>query len=102
MSLELKAIKYRIKEIFDLIVDYPDSVPALTDLRTCLLKTSQHSDLVVGLKKSYVYASYSVHVTYMFVVTSKGFYILVLILLTLSLNIYPRLAVCDNNFLDST
>lgn len=46
-------VKYRIREIFELIVDFPDSTPALLDLQTCLLKTSQHSDLVAALKRSY-------------------------------------------------
>ena len=36
----------RIHELFDIIVDYPDSLPAITDLRTCLQNTTLHAALV--------------------------------------------------------
>ena len=36
----------RIHELFDIIVDYPDSLPAVTDLRTCLQNTTLHAALV--------------------------------------------------------
>lgn len=36
----------RIHELFDIIVEYPDSLPAITDLRTCLQNTMLHSVLV--------------------------------------------------------
>jgi len=39
----------RISELFDVIVDYPDSLPALEDLKECLQQTHQHSDIVTGL-----------------------------------------------------
>lgn len=42
----------RISELFDIIVEYPDSLPALEDLRLCLSKTDQRSLLVRTLQKS--------------------------------------------------
>jgi len=36
----------RIHELFDVIVEYPDSMPAITDLRTCLQNTTLHAELV--------------------------------------------------------
>ena len=36
----------RIHELFDVIVEYPDSMPAITDLRTCLQNTTLHAALV--------------------------------------------------------
>jgi anaphase-promoting complex subunit 2 len=42
--------KLRISELFDLIVDYPDSTPAVRDLKTCLDATQQYGDLVVSLR----------------------------------------------------
>ena len=39
---------YRIKELFDIIVEYPDSSPALHDLRECL----EHADIRNELKTS--------------------------------------------------
>ena len=36
----------RISELFDMIVDYPDSLPALADLKECLSHTHQHQDAV--------------------------------------------------------
>eukprot|EP00026_Physarum_polycephalum_P002809 Phypoly_transcript_02817.p1 GENE.Phypoly_transcript_02817~~Phypoly_transcript_02817.p1 ORF type:complete len:818 (+),score=124.80 Phypoly_transcript_02817:172-2625(+) len=44
----------RIREIFSLIVDFPESMPCLQDLHLCLTKTSQHKHLVAALKKSNV------------------------------------------------
>jgi anaphase-promoting complex subunit 2 len=43
----------RISELFDIIVDYPDSNPAVLDLKEALSKTSQHSELINSLKKSF-------------------------------------------------
>lgn len=43
----------RISELFDIIVDYPDSNPAVLDLKEALSKTSQHSELIKSLKKSF-------------------------------------------------
>ena len=39
----------RIGELFDLIVDFPDSTPAILDLRECLSHTQQHADAVRAL-----------------------------------------------------
>uniref|UniRef100_A0A1D1ZE48 Anaphase-promoting complex subunit 2 n=1 Tax=Anthurium amnicola TaxID=1678845 RepID=A0A1D1ZE48_9ARAE len=36
----------RIAKLFDIIVDYPDSSPAIEDLKQCLAYTGQHSKLV--------------------------------------------------------
>lgn len=36
----------RIAKLFEIIVDYPDSVPAIEDLKQCLEYTGQHSKLV--------------------------------------------------------
>nr|GFB94961.1 anaphase-promoting complex subunit 2 [Tanacetum cinerariifolium] len=36
----------RIAKLFEIIVDYPDSVPAIDDLKQCLEYTGQHSKLV--------------------------------------------------------
>ena len=32
----------RIREMFDIVVDYPDTRPALQDLKTCLIHTNLH------------------------------------------------------------
>ena len=40
----------RIQELFNIIIEYPESEPALTDLKTCLEKTSLRGDLVSSLK----------------------------------------------------
>lgn len=42
----------RISEIFDVIVDYPDSTPALNDLKECLFQTGTRRDLVDTLRAS--------------------------------------------------
>jgi anaphase-promoting complex subunit 2 len=42
----------RISELFDIIVDYPDSLPALGDLKECLLHTHQHADAVASLAEA--------------------------------------------------
>ncbi|TYZ62631.1 hypothetical protein PybrP1_006910 [[Pythium] brassicae (nom. inval.)] len=36
----------RITQLFEIIKDYPDSIPALDDLRGCLERTHQHGELV--------------------------------------------------------
>lgn len=41
----------RIKEIFNIIVDYPDSLPALHDLRETLQRVDQRGELVKFLRK---------------------------------------------------
>jgi len=46
----------RIDELFDIIVDYPDSKPALEDLRRCLQQTSLLSKLVSSLTAAYAYS----------------------------------------------
>ena len=40
----------RISELFDMIVDYPDSLPALNDLKACLEHTHQHEEAVKSLQ----------------------------------------------------
>ncbi|PPR07923.1 hypothetical protein CVT24_000903 [Panaeolus cyanescens] len=42
----------RTKEIFDIIVDYPDSAGALQDLKDCLQRVDQRENLVKSLRKS--------------------------------------------------
>lgn len=42
----------RIKRLFDIVVDYPDSRPALDDLKLCLAKTQLRSHVVKSLKAS--------------------------------------------------
>ncbi|KAG8958521.1 hypothetical protein FRC03_009040 [Tulasnella sp. 419] len=42
----------RISEIFDIIVDYPESSPALLDLRECLFQTGQRREVVESLRSS--------------------------------------------------
>eukprot|EP00048_Salpingoeca_helianthica_P010188 m.145789 g.145789 ORF g.145789 m.145789 type:complete len:713 (-) comp15031_c0_seq2:533-2671(-) len=43
----------RIGELFDIIVDFPDSTPALDDLRECLRHTDQMHDLVTSLTAAF-------------------------------------------------
>ncbi|KAF8965881.1 ubiquitin-protein ligase [Flammula alnicola] len=42
----------RTKEIFDIIIDYPDSAGALLDLRDCLQRVDQRENLVKTLRKA--------------------------------------------------
>eukprot|EP00049_Salpingoeca_infusionum_P006080 m.101069 g.101069 ORF g.101069 m.101069 type:complete len:684 (+) comp13191_c0_seq1:121-2172(+) len=42
----------RISELFDIIVDFPDSEPALQDLRTCLKKMPLRQQLITQLKQT--------------------------------------------------
>lgn len=42
----------RTKEIFDIIVDFPDSVPALNDLKECLQRVDQRAELVQSLRRA--------------------------------------------------
>ncbi|KAL1514528.1 hypothetical protein AB1Y20_003625 [Prymnesium parvum] len=42
----------RTAELFDIIIDYPDSLPALSDLKECLQHTHQHADVVASLSKA--------------------------------------------------
>ncbi|EPQ50963.1 Cullin [Gloeophyllum trabeum ATCC 11539] len=42
----------RTSEIFDIIVDYPDSIDALYDLKECLYRVDQRSNLVQSLRKA--------------------------------------------------
>ncbi|KAI6044752.1 hypothetical protein EDC04DRAFT_2932165 [Pisolithus marmoratus] len=42
----------RTKEIFDIIVDFPDSVPALHDLKECLQRVDQRAELVQSLRRA--------------------------------------------------
>ena len=36
----------RIREMFDIVVDYPETRPALQDLKACLIHTSLHGDFI--------------------------------------------------------
>ncbi|ELR20860.1 anaphasepromoting complex subunit 2 isoform 2, putative [Acanthamoeba castellanii str. Neff] len=42
----------RTNELFDIIVDYPDSVPALLDLKESLARSDQHLELVSSLTQT--------------------------------------------------
>ena len=42
----------RISELFDIIVDFPDSMSALDDLAECLRHTQQHSELIGALGRA--------------------------------------------------
>ncbi|XP_043207667.1 anaphase-promoting complex subunit 2-like [Amphibalanus amphitrite] len=42
----------RIAQLFDIIVDFPDSGPALEDLRVCLQRSRLRSELVTSLRKA--------------------------------------------------
>ncbi|KAH9992043.1 ubiquitin-protein ligase [Russula vinacea] len=42
----------RTKEMFDIVIDYPDSTPALHDLKECLQRVDQRSQLVQALRKA--------------------------------------------------
>ncbi|KZW04109.1 hypothetical protein EXIGLDRAFT_716114 [Exidia glandulosa HHB12029] len=41
----------RTSEIFDMIVDYPDSMPALLDLKECMQRVDQRAHLVTTLRR---------------------------------------------------
>lgn len=43
--------KLRLSELFDIIVDFPDSTPAIQDLTQCLAKTEQKGQLVQSLTR---------------------------------------------------
>ena len=45
---------FRIGELFDIIVDYPDSLPAVRDLRAALLLTDLLPFLISSLTNAYV------------------------------------------------
>lgn len=40
----------RINELFDIVVDFPETMPVLQDLRACMIKTDQRSYLVQKLR----------------------------------------------------
>ncbi|KAK9838770.1 hypothetical protein WJX74_003024 [Apatococcus lobatus] len=40
----------RIREMFDIVVDYPDTRPALEDLKTCLIHTNLHSYFISSFR----------------------------------------------------
>ena len=44
----------RIRELFDILVEYPDSEPALCDLKQCMLKVNLRSFLISSLKSVWV------------------------------------------------
>ena len=43
----------RVSELFDIIVDFPDSLPAVEDLRVCLLHTSGFLSLASNLREAF-------------------------------------------------
>lgn len=43
----------RIGELFDIIVEYPQSQPALDDLKECLQRTKQYAEVVESLRSSF-------------------------------------------------
>lgn len=47
-------IPYRIHELFDILVEFPDSEPALLDLRECLKVVDLRSFLINCLQAVYV------------------------------------------------
>lgn len=42
----------RIREMFDIVVDYPDSRPAVQDMKDCLAHTSLQRKFVAGFKQA--------------------------------------------------
>lgn len=40
----------RISEMFDIVVDYPDSHPAVLDMAACLRNTNLHARFVSGFR----------------------------------------------------
>lgn len=42
----------RIKRLFDIVIDYPESKPALDDLKLCLSKTQLRSHVIKSLRTS--------------------------------------------------
>ena len=42
--------KPRIEELFDIIVEFPESEPALNDLRLCVDTTGQQMNLIQSLR----------------------------------------------------
>ncbi|KAL8002527.1 putative cullin, anaphase-promoting complex subunit 2, cullin domain superfamily [Plasmopara halstedii] len=42
----------RIKQLFEIIKEFPDSIPALEDLRQCLERTQQHGELVQEFRRA--------------------------------------------------
>jgi hypothetical protein len=79
--------KLRIGELFDIIVDFPDSKPALLDLKECLSKTGIYNDMIQSFKKAYRQISQNLHIT----VYQDVFFMLVLKQPILSLNLYQPL-----------
>lgn len=45
----------RTKEIFDIIIDFPESNGALMDLKDCLQRVDQRPALVKALRQAYVH-----------------------------------------------
>lgn len=42
----------RMKEMFDIVVDYPESRPAVQDVKDCLAHTNLHRKFVAGFKQA--------------------------------------------------
>ena len=45
--------KLRIRELFDIIKNYPDTEPAIVDLRECLKRTHQHRQVTSSLRDAF-------------------------------------------------
>ncbi|XP_076868155.1 anaphase-promoting complex subunit 2 isoform X2 [Brachyhypopomus gauderio] len=46
-------VKMRIEELFSIIRDFPDSIPAIEDLKFCLERTNQRQQLLTSLKSAF-------------------------------------------------
>lgn len=51
LQLFEKFLQVRIGQAFDMVRDFPDSIPALLDLRRCLVKTGQSALLIQALRQ---------------------------------------------------
>ena len=43
----------KIEEMFMILQEYPESLPALEDLKECLERTRQHNELILSLKREF-------------------------------------------------
>lgn len=49
----VKITQERFNQLFNIIVDYPDSIPVIKELKECLIKTNLFEDLVLKLSKAF-------------------------------------------------
>ena len=49
-SITCALLCFRVSELFDILVEYPDSEPALQDLKLCLEKVNKRAGLIASLK----------------------------------------------------